>query len=81
MPGVYPKFSYAVAQHRAGNFQQAECIYRAVIAADPGGRDPHHADALHLLGLIASETGQHQAATALIVQAIQVGGPTAMVLR
>ena len=78
MPGVYSKFAFAVAQHRAGNFQEAESIYRAVIAADPGGRDPHHADALHLLGVIASEAGQHQAATALIVRAIQVGGPSAM---
>ena len=75
MPGVSPKFSFAVAQHRAGNYRQAESIYCEVLARDPRGRDPNHADALHLLGLIASEAGQHDAAAALIVKAIRIRGP------
>ena len=75
MPVVSQRFSYAVAQHQAGNFAKAETIYREVIARDPRGADPHHADALHLLGLIASETGRHEAASALIVRAIEAGGP------
>ena len=70
MPGVSPKFSLAVAQHQAGNYRQAERIYRQLLAGDPG--DPHRADALHLLGLIASEAGQHEAAAALIVKAIHL---------
>jgi tetratricopeptide (TPR) repeat protein len=74
MPSVSPKFSVAVAQHRAGNYRQAESIYRDLIARDPHRRDPHHADALHLLGLIASEAGRHDAASAFIVKAIQLGG-------
>ncbi len=78
MPGVSPKFSFAVAQHKAGNFQQAESIYREMLVQDPQGRDPNHADALHLLGLIASESGQHDAAAALIVRAIQMHGPKAV---
>jgi tetratricopeptide (TPR) repeat protein len=75
MPVVSPKFSFAVDQHRAGNLGQAEALYREVIACDPNAKDPHHADALHLLGLIASEAGYHEAASALIVRAIEIGGP------
>src|ERR1700686_4494584 len=75
MPDVSPKFGFAVAQHRAGNFDQAEAIYREVIERDPNGTDPHRADALHLLGLIAFEAGYHEAAGALIAAAIEIGGP------
>jgi tetratricopeptide (TPR) repeat protein len=75
MPGVSPRFAFAVAQHRSGNYQQAESVYRELLAGDPHGRDPNHADVLHLLGLIASEAGQHDAAAALIVRAIQMQGP------
>jgi len=75
MPVVSPNFSLAVAQHRAGNLGQAEIIYREVIARDPDRNDPHHADALHLLGLIASEAGCHEAAGELIARAIGLGGP------
>ncbi|MGH9663569.1 MAG: tetratricopeptide repeat protein [Bryobacteraceae bacterium] len=70
MPGVQSDFAQALARHREWELQQAEAIYRAVLA-----RDPRHADALHLLGLIASENGNHQTAAALIVRAIQLQGP------
>jgi tetratricopeptide (TPR) repeat protein len=70
MPGVQSDFAQALARHRAGELQKAEDIYRAVLA-----RNPQHADALHLLGLIASENGNHQTAAALIVRAIQLQGP------
>jgi tetratricopeptide (TPR) repeat protein len=78
MPDVSPRFSFAVAQHRAGNFGQAEAIYREIIERDPKGTDPRHADALHLLGLIAFEGGFHQVAGALIAAAIEIGGPAPM---
>lgn len=70
MPAVCSDFAQGLARHRAGELKQAESIYRAVLARDPG-----HADALHLLGLIASENGNHQTAAALIVRAIQLKGP------
>jgi Flp pilus assembly protein TadD len=66
MPVVSPKFLFAVAQHQSGALASAEAIYREVIAADP-----NHPDALHLLGLIASEAGRHETAAALIVKAIE----------
>lgn len=45
-------FERAVAFHQAGQLAQAEAIYRQIIA-----QVPQHADALHLLGLIAVATG------------------------
>jgi len=55
----------ALAHHRAGRFQDAEVIYRQILAADP-----NYPDALHLLGLIAQEAGRHDAALDLIGRAI-----------
>jgi len=37
MPGVSPRFAFAVAQHRSGNYQQAESVYRELLAGDPHG--------------------------------------------
>src|SRR5438552_17138429 len=47
-------------------------MYRRILALEPS-----HADSLHLLGLIASEAGQHETAAVLIARAIQVAGPLA----
>ncbi len=55
----------AVALHRAGRFVQAEAAYRAMLDPDPG-----HADALHLLGVIASQRGQFEQAIELISRAL-----------
>ena len=41
-------FDEAVAHHRGGRFQQAEQLYRNILEGHPT-----HADALHLLGLVA----------------------------
>jgi len=57
----------ALAHHQAGRLPQAEALYRQVLAAAP-----NHADALHLLGLIAHQTGDHATAVALIDRAIAV---------
>ena len=42
----------ALEHHRAGRLAEAEAIYRQVLA-----RCPDHADALHLLGVLAGQTG------------------------
>ena len=55
----------ALEHHRAGRLVEAEAIYRRVLQADP--RQP---DALHLLGMLALETGNAPAAHQLISQAI-----------
>ena len=59
--------AHAVAMqfHQAGNLQQAEAIYRQILQADP-----NHADAWHLLGVIAHQVGQHDMAIQYISQAI-----------
>jgi predicted O-linked N-acetylglucosamine transferase (SPINDLY family) len=57
----------AVEHHQAGRLAEAEAIYRQVLAHDPG-----QAHALHLLGVLACQTGHHQAAIELIRHAIAV---------
>ena len=47
------------------SLQQAEAIYRQILQVDPS-----HADALHLLGVIAHQVGQHDLAIRYISQAI-----------
>ncbi len=65
-------FHHALRRHQAGRLSEAEQGYRQVLA-----RNPNHADALHLLGVIASEAGKPDSATALIARAIKVGGAQA----
>ena len=57
----------ALQHHQAGRLSEAEALYRRVLGADP--RNP---DALHLLGLIAQQTGQNRMAADLISQALAV---------
>ena len=66
-------FQSGVRLHGAGRLQEAESVYRQVLAAAPG-----HADSLHMLGVIASQCGQPQAALACIDQAIALKPSTAM---
>jgi tetratricopeptide (TPR) repeat protein len=55
----------AIDLHRAGRLLEAERIYRRILQVEPG-----HADALHLLGLVAGQAGHADAAIDLIGQAI-----------
>lgn len=59
----------ALRHHAAGRLHEAEGLYRRVLAADP-----RHADALHLLGLVAHQVGQSEGAVQLISEAIRYGG-------
>jgi predicted O-linked N-acetylglucosamine transferase (SPINDLY family) len=54
----------AIQHHQAGRLSKAETLYRAILA-----RDPHCVDALHYLGVIAHQVGQHAVAVGLIRQA------------
>src|SRR6516162_4354363 len=64
---VFRDFQTAYAHDRAGQRDRAEALYRKVLQ-----KAPDHADALHLLGLIAHERGRHQRAIRLIEQALAI---------
>lgn len=63
----------AIEHYQAGRLAEAEAIYRQILVAEP-----NHADALHLLGLIAHRVGQHPAAIELIQQAIRINHAVAV---
>jgi len=54
----------ALDHHRVGRFAEAEALYLEIVAADPA-----HADATHLLGLVALQRGDPVRAIALIERA------------
>ena len=56
----------AFTHHQAGRLADAEGLYRQILA-----NVPEQPDALHLLGVIASQVGRHDAAVDLIRQAIR----------
>lgn len=55
----------ALQLHQRGQLAEAECIYRQVLELDP-----HHADSLHLLGVLAHQVGRNDIAVELIRRAI-----------
>jgi tetratricopeptide (TPR) repeat protein len=57
----------ALQQHQAGNTSEAEQIYRQILQADP-----QHADAWHLLGVIAHQVGKQEVAADHIGRAIRI---------
>lgn len=60
-------FSRAYAAHRDGRLDDAERGYRATLAADPV-----HVDALHLLGVLRHQQGQHAEAADLVRRAVDL---------
>ncbi len=58
-------FASALEHHLSGRLNRAAEIYRAILADDPG-----HADALHLLGVVAHQQGDNRQAGELIGRAI-----------
>jgi len=56
-----------VSHHQAGRLAEAEALYRQVLA-----EQPDHADALHLLGVLAGQKGQPDAAEDLLRRAIRI---------
>ena len=59
-------FDEAVNHHRGGRLSQAETCYRQILT-----QDPTHADALHLLGLVAYQQARYEWALDCISKAIQ----------
>ena len=62
---VEQALNQAVRHHQAGKFAEAEKIYWQILQMQP-----NHPDALHLLGMIAFQSGQSQRAAELIRRAI-----------
>ncbi len=60
-------FDQAVAHHQAGRLLEAKRLYRQTLTVAP-----KHADSLHLLGLIARESGETATARDLIGKAIAI---------
>jgi len=58
-------FATAKRRHREGKLGEAEHLYRVIL-----NRDANHAGAMHLLGLLAMQAGQLEAAEDLIRRAI-----------
>ncbi|MFC7514231.1 tetratricopeptide repeat protein [Herbaspirillum sp. GCM10030257] len=73
--GISPRSAVdkAMSLHRAGQTHEAEEMYKDILAANP-----NHADALHLLGVIAHQKGDHVYATELIAKAIDLAPSAAM---
>ena len=57
----------ALAHHQAGRLDEAARIYEQVLAANP-----RHAGAMHLLGLVALQSGQFDTAVDRIQRAIEI---------
>jgi protein O-GlcNAc transferase len=68
-------FALALEHHRAGRLAEAERGYRDILQ-----RQPQHADSLNLLGVIALQTGNLEAALALVQRAVALR-PDAAVCR
>ncbi len=64
---VQEKLLRAFESQKAGQLRQAAEGYRDILRVDAS-----HPDALHLLGLIESNQGNHQQAVALVRQAVEV---------
>lgn len=66
-PSLDDKLQAAIEHHQSGRLQEAEKLYKEIIRADP-----EHADAIHLLGVIAHQGGHQQIAVDLISEAIDI---------
>jgi protein O-GlcNAc transferase len=64
---IQQAFDLAMQHHRSGGLQQAERLYRQILA-----QQPKHADAMHYLGIIAHQVGRNDIAVDLIGRAIAV---------
>jgi predicted O-linked N-acetylglucosamine transferase (SPINDLY family) len=73
MATICEALAIAIRHHQAGRLQVAEQLYRQILAAAP-----NHADAIHLLGLVAHQVGKHEMAVEYIRRAIGLNGNAAV---
>jgi tetratricopeptide (TPR) repeat protein len=60
-------FARGLTLHQRGELAQAGALYRQVLQAEP-----RHVDALHLLGVVAAQTGNPLAAAELMGRALEL---------
>src|SRR5262245_63700181 len=73
MATIQEALPIAIRHHQGGRLEQAEQIYRQILSYEP-----NHADAIHLLGLVAHQTGKHEIALDYIRRAIGIRGNEAV---
>jgi Tfp pilus assembly protein PilF len=71
-PEAHALLLQGVEAHQAGRLDDAEAIYRRVLA-----KAPKNADALHLAGVVAHQSGRHARAADLIGKAIALNDAVA----
>jgi tetratricopeptide (TPR) repeat protein len=67
MESVSHTFDLALQHHQGGNLRQAELLYRQILQINP-----RHANARHLLGVIAHQVGRDDLAVDYIQQALRL---------
>lgn len=72
MPTIPQAFAVALAHHQAGRLQAAEQLYRWILQAEP-----HHSEAIHLLGVMAHQVGRPELAIHYLERAIALDGNVA----
>ena len=73
MATISETLATAIEHHQAGRLETAQRIYRKILDLDPC-----QADATHLLGVLALQTGQYQQAIEYITKAIAFDGTRAI---
>lgn len=64
-PTIEQTFEQALQHHQAGRLAEAERAYRRILQ-----QEPDHSDALHLLGVVALQTGSLEPALQLVQRAV-----------
>jgi predicted O-linked N-acetylglucosamine transferase (SPINDLY family) len=62
---IHAKLSVGLAHHQAGELDKAASLYESILATEPT-----YSEAIHLLGLVYHQRGQHRAAERIIRHAI-----------
>ena len=73
MATISEALAIAIQHHQSGRLEAAEQIYRQILATEP-----NHADAIHLLGVIAHQLGKHDVAVEYMQRAIAREGSAAV---
>jgi protein O-GlcNAc transferase len=67
MPTIIEMCAAAIGHHQAGRLQEAERIYREILAVEPNYPQPWH-----LLGVMANQVGQHEVAVVCLKRALEL---------